>query len=319
MAPTQDASPSPAAPATLSPLDDTFGALLIGTFIGLVLYGIFVHQAYRYFKLYQDDERWLKVLVIVLLYFYLVTSYDKPERLITGTWYASSFISVLSLMIVTLQVYQLTDSGIVGGRYRLVVYVAILCLLGELAFFSLASAEAFIKPIFVDFQQYTWLISAGAAMVQAADMLLTTVLMIMLRNSRTGLKRMDTVLDTLMLYAMTTGRWFYPHRCFLLSITVTHSMNSVVNSLSFIFSLLFSSKLIYGATGIVCTKLYANSLLAALNARKSLTLRAMYDLDAHWVEVPVTPRRANALANGTPHVTVRSPVSPFDTPDFPPV
>ncbi|EIW55352.1 uncharacterized protein TRAVEDRAFT_51476 [Trametes versicolor FP-101664 SS1] len=41
-------------------LDNTFGALLLGTFLGLVLYGLTLHQGYRYtrFPAYDKDSKW---------------------------------------------------------------------------------------------------------------------------------------------------------------------------------------------------------------------------------------------------------------------
>ncbi|KAJ8453631.1 hypothetical protein ONZ51_g13491 [Trametes cubensis] len=47
--------------------DDTLGAILVGTFISLVIYGITLHQAYEYFRRYPQDTLLLKVLVRVAL------------------------------------------------------------------------------------------------------------------------------------------------------------------------------------------------------------------------------------------------------------
>ncbi|KAI0788234.1 hypothetical protein C8Q74DRAFT_668293 [Fomes fomentarius] len=240
-------------------LDGTFGAILIGTFIGLVLYGMVIHQTYRYSVLYREDGVWLKSLVAIIFiletfhivssthicYFYLVKHYDDPKRLLTGAWSINSLTATSGVVIMLSQSFFARRVYLLG-RYRVVVYLSVACLLGELGFFAAATAKAFILPVLSEFQHCTWLISTGAAMAQVADVLLTTTLMIMLRKSRTGVKRMDTVIDALMLYAVNTGM-----------------LTSIVNSLTFIFSLLLPKDLIYGAMGIVATKLYANSLLAA--------------------------------------------------------
>ncbi|KAI0364307.1 hypothetical protein BV20DRAFT_1029923 [Pilatotrama ljubarskyi] len=55
--------PLPPVPA----LDNTFGAVLLGTCFGLILYGLTAHQAYRYFRLYPTDVPVLKALVTVLV------------------------------------------------------------------------------------------------------------------------------------------------------------------------------------------------------------------------------------------------------------
>ncbi|KAM5544661.1 hypothetical protein V8D89_001559 [Ganoderma adspersum] len=52
----------------IPPLDNTFGAVLIGTFVGLMLYGITLHQSYRYFHMYPADLPILRFLVSFVLY-----------------------------------------------------------------------------------------------------------------------------------------------------------------------------------------------------------------------------------------------------------
>ncbi|KAI0788096.1 hypothetical protein C8Q74DRAFT_1195914 [Fomes fomentarius] len=48
-------------------LDNTFGAVLLGTCAGLVLFGLTVHQSYRYFRMYPQDSSVLKIMVRKLL------------------------------------------------------------------------------------------------------------------------------------------------------------------------------------------------------------------------------------------------------------
>ncbi|TBU36596.1 hypothetical protein BD309DRAFT_713759 [Dichomitus squalens] len=49
-------------------LDDTFGALLIGTYLSLILYGVALHQSFQYYKEYPHDKTWIKVYVAVIVY-----------------------------------------------------------------------------------------------------------------------------------------------------------------------------------------------------------------------------------------------------------
>ncbi|EIW52143.1 uncharacterized protein TRAVEDRAFT_53571 [Trametes versicolor FP-101664 SS1] len=50
-------------------LDDSLGAVLLGIILGSMLYGLTVHQTYRYFKLYPKDALYLKSLILVILVF----------------------------------------------------------------------------------------------------------------------------------------------------------------------------------------------------------------------------------------------------------
>ncbi|CDO71977.1 hypothetical protein BN946_scf184943.g11 [Trametes cinnabarina] len=81
-------------------LDNTMGALFLGTTFGLMLYGLTMYQSYLYFRLYKNDHLWLKCLVlaifiletfhitlcIIALYHDLITNYLKPLSLLSGHW-----------------------------------------------------------------------------------------------------------------------------------------------------------------------------------------------------------------------------------------
>ncbi|KAI0739957.1 hypothetical protein C8Q80DRAFT_1201419 [Daedaleopsis nitida] len=52
-----DFPPSSSSMPTQAPsIDRTFGAILIGTFVAAGLYGVTLHQASRYFRVYGDDS-----------------------------------------------------------------------------------------------------------------------------------------------------------------------------------------------------------------------------------------------------------------------
>ncbi|KAI0759592.1 hypothetical protein BD413DRAFT_596465 [Trametes elegans] len=102
----------PQAPA----LDNTYGAGLIGTALALMLFGLTVHQVYRYFRLYPTDSVYMKTYVVVLLlvetfhiilslhscYFYLITNYLQPGAFLVPVWsvntvpLATGVVAVLS-------------------------------------------------------------------------------------------------------------------------------------------------------------------------------------------------------------------------------
>ncbi|TBU51503.1 hypothetical protein BD310DRAFT_982546 [Dichomitus squalens] len=79
-------------------LDNTFGAVLIGTFLGLILYGLTVHQTLTYFRVYTADAFLLKFMIMCLAlldagnavvtmhacYYYLIANYFNPLALPYG-------------------------------------------------------------------------------------------------------------------------------------------------------------------------------------------------------------------------------------------
>ncbi|KAI0788188.1 hypothetical protein C8Q74DRAFT_663961 [Fomes fomentarius] len=111
----------------------------------------------------------------------------------------------------------------------------------------------FIIPTFAGFKHVTWLVSTGSTMAVSADLLLTVTLIHLLRRSRTGMKSTDSMLEVMILYSINTGL-----------------LTGILNLLSLFFAFICPGDLIYIGIGIPCVKLYANTLLAALNSRKSL-------------------------------------------------
>jgi len=105
-------------PSSLPPLlvlpafDNSLGALLIGCFCSLSIYGIVVHQTYRYYILYPNDKTFLKISVGLMLsldtfhsflmmhtcYFYLVSNYFNNEVLFFGVWSMRLSIAITCLI-----------------------------------------------------------------------------------------------------------------------------------------------------------------------------------------------------------------------------
>ncbi|KAM5544665.1 hypothetical protein V8D89_001563 [Ganoderma adspersum] len=270
------------------PLDNTFGAVLLGTFIALVLYGITLHQSYRYFRMYPADLpslKWLVSFVVVVetvtsamsmhvCYHYLVSSYFNPPALLRGMCFFVRRVYVL------------------GRGYRIFVIFAVFLCFIEMA----ATTEAFIIPTFGGFKHVTWLVSTGSTMAVTSDIIITTMLIFALRRSRTGVKRTDSMLDVMIMYSINTGL-----------------LTGIFNLLSLLFAFIRPGDLIYIGFGIPGTKMYANTLMAALNSRRSLAANGsgmVYDSspfgvsglpDSHERDTPMAriPRRAH-------HVDVES-------------
>ncbi|PIL32388.1 hypothetical protein GSI_05634 [Ganoderma sinense ZZ0214-1] len=244
--------------------DSTFGAVLIGTFVGLTLYGLVVHQTYRYFMLYPKDSGWIKTLAsstsrppafyndrysvpyrlfetfhMVLsthgCYYYLVTNYGNVDAAQSTVWSLGLLSATTGLIVMPSQGFFAGRIFRLGGtRYRILVLFACVLMAMELGFSCAATAQA------------CWLISAGTGSAFLADGLLTGVLVNLLHTQRTGEKLMDRVVDTLILYGVNTGL-----------------LTGVVTLASLVFSLVCPHNLIYAGFAIVATKMYANSLLAA--------------------------------------------------------
>ncbi|KAI0651207.1 hypothetical protein C8Q79DRAFT_1004511 [Trametes meyenii] len=246
--------PTALVPASPPSLDNSFGAWLLGTFFGLLMQGMIYHQAYRYFRLYPKDPALLKAWVVAVVYAYLVTNYFKPEVLLgTPVWSMAllpilgSFAAVVSQSFFARRVYMF------GPRYRIIVAIAMLCYLAFFGFYTTLSVKIFHVKDLQGFLKFSWMASVGSSLMMVGDFLTTAVLIYALRRSRTGITRTDSLLDLLIMYAVSTGL-----------------LICVFNVLNVAFAIALPDNLIYTATSIMLTKLYANTFLVALNTRHSL-------------------------------------------------
>ncbi|KAH9902460.1 hypothetical protein C8Q73DRAFT_6190 [Cubamyces lactineus] len=257
-------------PSSLFPklpsLNGTYGAVLIGTYVSLILYGVTLHQAYRYFRLSSSDSPGTKIYVVGLLtldtfhtvvcmhisYWYLVENYFDPLRLYTGVWSINLLSVLVGVTIISCQCFYARRVYLLGRQYRLLVLATAIMFLAELGCSITLSVKAFVEPSYTDFRKFAWLISVAFGIVVLADVLLTGVLILTLNRSRTGFRRTDSMIDVLILYAMCTGL-----------------LTDIFSALIFIFALVSPSNMIYIGCDSVAAKLYVNSVLAALNFRRS--------------------------------------------------
>ncbi|KAI0714179.1 hypothetical protein C8T65DRAFT_828901 [Cerioporus squamosus] len=251
-------------------LDDTMGAFLVGAFIGTLLQGVGFHQTYRYFRLYPRDPAYLKLWVILLLsmelintalamhtcYFYLVKNYFNPAVLLTSPVWSLKLLPVpASLSAVVTQSFFARRIYLVNKNLKPVAVLAIILTLAFCACFVALTGLGWNKPTMAEFLSLSWLASTASGLIMAADLMMTVVLIWFLRRNHTGVTRTDSLLDVLILYAVSSG--------------VLICMFNVLNVVS---SLLWPDNMIFTAFCFILTKLYSNTFLVSLNARQSLVV-----------------------------------------------
>ncbi|EIW56547.1 uncharacterized protein TRAVEDRAFT_49371 [Trametes versicolor FP-101664 SS1] len=254
-------------------LDSSLGAWLLGTYCGLVLYGLLVYQIYQYLSLYPKDPAILKIWVSAILlvetlntvftvhssYYYLVTwggrsiIFNKPP-----IWTMNSIALTGPLAITISQGFFARRVYIMAPRFRMVVYVVTVLLLGFCGCFLALAVEAFkAKNFFAQSLPFSGYVAAGvpywsaAASVLACDPGRPAV-------ADSSDHSTDSLIDLLVLYAVSTGL-----------------LNCLVNVLDLAFALCFPTTMIYTSFSIALTKLYGNSFLTALNTRQSFVDRGL--------------------------------------------
>ncbi|RDX42354.1 hypothetical protein OH76DRAFT_108400 [Lentinus brumalis] len=282
-------------------LDNTLGAVLIGTGISSILAGVSLHQVFRYFRRYPKDNLSCKatvsilclldtlheVLIIHVCYFYLISNYFKPWSLISGVWSLRLVVPATGAISTVSHVFFARRVLILSGSKRMTLPVALittLLVLSEIVFCSVTTVYLFLDKTFTRFVDHSsWLISTSLGTRVVCDIVITGAMIYQLRISRTGFRKTDSILDLLILFAINTGL-----------------LTSVVNLASVITAVLWPDALVYCGIYIVSSKLYSISVLTVLNSRRSRNKHSAEnnkEQDTTWMEM--SDRISAACRTGT--------------------
>ncbi|KAI0824350.1 hypothetical protein BC628DRAFT_1379021 [Trametes gibbosa] len=267
----------------LPPLDNTLGALLLGSIFGFMLYGLMLHQAYRYYRIYPGDRTFLKWLVFIIIatetvhtvmwmiacYEYFVVNYFNPANIIKIYWYIKLTIPTSSTTILFCHIFYASRVYYLGTYwiYRVLVALSVIIMVMFLAWGIVATVKVFGSANIDEFAPFIWTVSVTYGHAVLVDLITASALISVLRHSRTGVKSTDSVLDTLVLYTISTGL-----------------LTTIIGILIFAFGLAYPNDLIYAGLSIPGVKLYSNSVLAMLNSRQSLSARMTQGLSTASLE-----------------------------------
>lgn len=244
----------------------TFGAFLIGIIASSCLFGVTCTQTWYYYTRYSDGTV-LKVMVGTIwtlevlhlafgshaIYYYVILHYGDPAALTEVTWSVSLNVSVTALIALLVylyyarRIYQLSNYNI---PLVAVVVIPSICRLGTSMCITGYSLHLKYYILF-DRSTMASLIRASLALYVVTDLLVALLLCYFLHSSRTGIKRTDTLINRLMVYAVHNGL-----------------ITSVADIFVIAFNIAYPKNLVYLAVYQVVANLYSNSFLATLNARR---------------------------------------------------
>ncbi|KAI1792170.1 hypothetical protein LXA43DRAFT_364107 [Ganoderma leucocontextum] len=209
----------------ITSVSGTFGLVFISAYISLSLYGLFVHQAFKYFRLYRADARWLKGLVVAALiletgvsalhihltYFYFVENYGNPLAFLQDVWSINIFSTLSACIMINCQSFYAVRILLVGPtRYKYLPVVAGVFLMAGAMGISIAVTVVGFRGLSIDnFQTLLTLILAYNAVASGGDVILTATMIYILHRCRTGLKRTDGMINRLIVYTVSTGSSTY--------------------------------------------------------------------------------------------------------------
>ncbi|KAI0754875.1 hypothetical protein C8Q80DRAFT_1266413 [Daedaleopsis nitida] len=261
--------------------DSTFGAAFIGFAVSSLCLGILSTQVYSYFKRYPLDKTFYKLLVAGLwliefgdqaliahaVYTYLISNWGLLTILVAPpVW---SLILQITLGVVTgtivkvlyaVRVWRFSNNNIP------VTGVILLLTFGELGVASVYTYQAFQLKSLADIGSMKHIGSLSLALGMATDVVIAAALCYFLWSLRTGHRKDDSVVNSLIIYAISTG-----------------GLTSVISLTTLILYNFMPDNFIFMAFYFVLSKIYANSFLAALNTRR---IRRGRGTDAETTTMP---------------------------------
>ncbi|KAF8591064.1 hypothetical protein K439DRAFT_1055422 [Ramaria rubella] len=175
----------------------TMGVALLGTLISAVLYGITITQTYLYFQRFPRDHYYIKTMVVALwvldtlhlslishsMYYYLLeVSVNGVIGLIVECFFARRLLRL---------------SG--GGWSAFCRYKV------DTADLIVFTDRLYAIAFFAGLPQLTWITKIGLGSAAGCDMLISVSLCWYLYNARTGYRKTDSLIVTLMLYTFNCG------------------------------------------------------------------------------------------------------------------
>jgi len=273
---------------SLPSFGNTLGALLIGGLVAVALWGVICSQTYTYFMYKSARDRpimkgtilalWLlntfdSALDFHILYYYMVTNYLNVRALETIVWSLIIHVAATSLSnfiiraMFIYKIYQFSKKNLwLTGLLIILSFVDLIVGLyisvKAFGLTSFANLGGFSKIMYLDFASGT-----------VSDLGVSMTLCALLYRSRTGFRRTDSLIRTLMLYTVNTGA--------IVAITAT---------IGLIFYTALPHTLIFIATWLCLSKLYVSSYFATLNARAELREKISDSLSIHLSELSQYPR-----------------------------
>ncbi|KAH9896020.1 hypothetical protein C8Q73DRAFT_789800 [Cubamyces lactineus] len=273
-------------------LDTTLGATFLGFASTCVLYGITSLQTWMYFNYNFKDDRTLRgsvfflwildtlhmLFLTITMYRYVVTDFGNIPAIVKPTWSLVAMIVVVvsPLAIASKRLTSILEQLISNLIVRAIFGMRILrlsgghwivpaCIVNILSVFVLGDGTYFaVEGLRVDnmvqVHHFSWSFYAGFGAEVVADAIITISQCLLLVRMRTGLERTDSIISLMMKYSINTG--LLTSVCAIL-VLITYSAQP--------------TNFIYFAFYFVYSKLYVNSLLATLNARRSRLMQ--YALD----------------------------------------
>ncbi|KDR77692.1 hypothetical protein GALMADRAFT_278747 [Galerina marginata CBS 339.88] len=270
-------------PNLASKLTASLNGLYAGSYLAGVFYGLTTHQTFVYFRRSGKDPIYTRLLVLLL--WVLDTLHAVLAAVALRKVIEESIVNPLSMLInkvpwtlsFSLFMMSFSDSCVRGfycyriwrlsknnGTLTTVAVFPVICALIA----GLYSTAGTVGKSGLQALNLIESLDATLISICVADSILAGFLCVLLWNSRSGIKRTNSVISTLILYTVTTGL-----------------LTSLVAIATLIIMLTMKETFAYAGAFYMLSKLYFSSLLATLNRREKI--RTQMDGTNGMISIPL--------------------------------
>ncbi|KAL5478260.1 hypothetical protein ACEPAI_2444 [Sanghuangporus weigelae] len=249
-------------------VDKTLGCLFLALVFSSVLWGAGCLQLYFYYEKYwKTDQQWLKayifviwtldtahqVLIVQFNYMHLVRGV-ADATLLTAVSKTGIDTAILAAIIDTMiQIIFVRRAWILSNRNRVLTGVLSIAVIGQFAATTTYYGQIYHFNLLTQFVEVVHMELILNCVLTFTDMLIAVSLIWLLRKSRSGIGRTDSVINRLVTYTIGSG-----------FVTGLWTMSALIAAQ------VVTDSLIYLLIALVFPKLYFNCMLASLNARSRL-------------------------------------------------
>jgi len=259
-------NPSAIPPGALpTKFDSTLGAGFIACLISTALYGVTCAQTFTFYQNYPHERRIVKWAVALLwtldtghvmlvahaFYWFLVSHFLDPliiTQIPWSIWASGIFAPTSDAIVRCFFIYRI---WILSKKKRWLAYPLVLLTIAVWADAIALAVKGFASLTFAHLQSMAWMLYLGLGLMTAGDFCFAVSLCYYLRKSKHGgNKQTRSMVNILMIYAINTGL-----------------ITSIFSLTSFITFAALPNTYVFLTMYFPLSKLYANALLATLNAR----------------------------------------------------
>ncbi|KAI0722368.1 hypothetical protein C8T65DRAFT_825365 [Cerioporus squamosus] len=264
-------------------------------------------------------------------YHYLISNYANPASLLTGIWSVRvGMVETVGLertfslvpgelirtvlrkgvVMVIAHSFYIYRLFFISDRHIFPAYIMAVLTATELAFAIAATIQAFKEVTFARFRPWIWIICAALGCSLLVNGIVSSFLIVYLRRSRSNLRRSITLVTappvvSYQSFSEQKGLFVRDHhglhdqygfinQLSSRQVASARHFSTLTRALDPIQAIIVPDTLVWAAIAILSTKMYANSLLAVLNSRRSLVDKGRegFETGSFGLQV-LEPRRAS--------------------------